>query len=244
MKPFIQCWCPTYKRPEKLANVVACFEAQTYDKCEMVIFDDAPQFDMQASKRWDKLWRLYPRVSRYPSLPSKFNHMFDSVCGYGVNIISIWEDDDIYLPNHLEKIADAWESHAGGWFAPSEAYSTYHQEEGNVIKEDAHGRFHSSWAYSRDLFEAVGGYDEVGLRFDQDLHMRLSEVSKPVDYSGDEPTFVYRFGNSEYHASSKGEEKFSSHWDAIGRMPSPHIGELVPKMDSETVEIYRKLADL
>jgi hypothetical protein len=140
--PFVSCLCPTYRRPELLANAVACFLAQDYppDRRELVILDDAGQFKSQAGNGWELL--SMPR--RFQSLPEKYNAIAGLAKG---DIFVVWEDDDIYLPQHLSQHVAALSQ--GNFSKPSRIFSLY---TGELREENAGGLFHGSIAFTRNIF--------------------------------------------------------------------------------------------
>lgn len=230
-----------------LQNSLACFLAQSYENKYLLILDDADQFDNQESD--EGKWALGSLPNRfYESLPFKFNAMLNAAKDeFQADIIAIWEDDDIYLPQHLENIAAMYE---GGvqFFAPKEVYSTYNQPLGQVQREGASGRFHASWAYTTGLLNKVDGYPITErLDFDQQMHRKCwhacNSASSCYDqFHGVGPSYVYRWGNPTYHGSQAGEEGYRRLWDELGRRPAPRVGKLEPLMDRETQLIYESYA--
>lgn len=238
-EPTIGCICPTYKRPDMLRNLIACFEAQTYPHKRLVIIDDVPQHDTQGGHRWE----LFANRTRYPDLPKKFNDAARILAaGDDIDIICIMEDDDVYLPEHLGAIAAAW--HGKGtlqFFAPDEVFSTYNQPPGGTQLEGAAGRFHASWAYTIELFTALRGYpDTPRLDYDQQMHRLAREAAggTPTAYDVARPTYVYRWGNPTYHGSQSGEAGYQQLWEDLGKRAAPWVGATGPEFDEETRMIY------
>ena len=69
--PFVSCLCPTYRRPQMMANTIPCFITQDYpaDRRELIILDDAGELKNEISDGWQII--SIPR--RFRSLPEKFN---------------------------------------------------------------------------------------------------------------------------------------------------------------------------
>lgn len=239
MGPKISCICPTYKRPKHLANAIACFEAQDYENKELVVVDDAFQFgEINCVKV-----TYFSTKTRFPNLPEKFDHAIGMSSG---DIICLWEDDDIYLPWHLTAIANA---HARGelpYFVSEKVYSTYNVAFGDTQIEGAHGRFHASWAFTRNLYDKCGGYPNTGrLDFDQQMRERLAEHAGGRGYYDHEkgPSYVYRWGNGVYHGSQAGEDGYKRLWDDLGKRPFERIESLNPEFDEETKLIFDSLVN-
>jgi hypothetical protein len=238
MPPRIACLCPTYKRPQHLANALACFFAQWYsDSCRrLYIFDDANQFTPVDSTDV----RIDSCRDRFKSLPKKYNQMAEIAKEWKPDIYVVWEDDDVFLPWHLIQIAEAYELGAQ-FIRPKQVYSNYGQPFGTVIKEDAIGRFHSSWAYASTLFWDLGGYPDTGrLDFDQRMGGLCAAMDPKLVYCKDwKPSYVYRWNNGVYHGSQAGEDGYQSLWDGLGMRTAPPVGSLIPAFDEETTLIFK-----
>jgi len=235
----IACLCPTYKRPECLANVAECFSRQTYpeDLRRLFILDDANQH--RSNPDFPSI-QVTNTPSRLKSLPEKFNSLATLSQDWEPDVFAIWEDDDVFLPWHLDSISNAVDR-GGEYLISEEVWSTYQEPKGGMHLEGAAGRFHSSWAFTSDLFNRVGGYPDTSrLDFDQQMGFRLRQVGTVEHYSDNDvlPSYVYRWGNPTYHGSQAGEEGFQSLWDSLAGLPSPLVGPLQPRFDSETTLIY------
>jgi hypothetical protein len=155
-----------------------------------------------------------------------------------VDAYVVWEDDDIYLPWHVEACAAALER--GPWVHPSSVFSLY---TGELREEGAAGRFHASLAFHREALEAVGGWpDTARADFDQQLIRNLrNRFGPPVDPLGDfAPSYVFRWastgcrhGQAFMHGSSD-EGWFGR---AAEQPPAGTDREVVVAMDAETREV-------
>ena len=175
----IVCLCPTYGRPSVVANAAACFTAQDYpaENRRLLIFDDAGQLAKSEGEHDGVIVMSSKR--RRNSLPAKYDEML-RVVGDWADVFVVWDDDDVYLPWHVRRHAEAlsgkfrWEREpysdfeelvAAGeipsppagylWSQPERVYSTY---TGKVGVEPSDGRFHGSLAMRRELLERVGGW--------------------------------------------------------------------------------------
>ena len=241
MKPFITCICPTYKRPECLANVVKCFETQDYphDRRGLIILDDANQHPQQTGP--DGPWYLFNgNREELNTLPKKFNKIMEHA--KSTDLFAVWEDDDVYFPHHLELLSRALER-GGEFITPHRVFSTYGQDKGNLQVEEGAGRFHGSWAFTPKLIESVGGYPETGLlNFDGQLHQLLRDAGtqeygvRELDY----PSYVYRWGNGVYHGSQAGVDGYDELWAFLGNLPFEPVPVLEPRFDKESKELVKK----
>jgi hypothetical protein len=256
----IACLCPTYKRPECLPNAAMCYINQFIHRhflkveTHLFILDDANQYTSELIQRPSDpgfcTITIKSQNDRLPSLPEKYQALVDLANNWDADAYVIWEDDDVFLPWHLSNIHHALESGVQFYRHPK-VWSTYGQHKRGMIMENAAGRFHSSWAFTRELYEKVGGYMGLidspnsvtptkQLNFDQ----RMGAALAAVDHLGigDKaycPSYVYRWGNSTYHGSAHGDSGYATLWAHLGREPAPFQGRLKPNFDSETEILWR-----
>lgn len=229
----ISCLCPTYKRPEHLANAVACFLDQDYSGFdrELIILDDAQQYLHYQDTSDQGTVRVISLNDRLPSLTAKFNLMAAEASG---DVLVVWEDDDIFLPWHLSTIAASVER-GGEFICYDSVYSTYGQKFGEVQLEKATGRFHSSWAFTRELFDRVGGYPNTKeLIFDQKMGTTLRRTGRVELNICEQPGYIYRWGNGVYHGSQAGDTGYEALWNRLETLPAPWVGHVEPKLDEQT----------
>jgi hypothetical protein len=272
-QPFIACLCSTYKRPAALANAVACFLAQDYacHRRELFVLDDGGQY--YGPKRYRKeqactglvgRYRVISTKDRLGILSEKHNFLASWSNETKPDIYAVWDDDDVYLPWHLSAIAAAYER-GGEFLIPSRAHTTYDcGQTGRTVYEPTEGeneravRWHSSWAFTRELFERVGGYPPPRYVGEYDYHetdmgVQMLAVGRKVytdpyiaaslsTYVGHrESSYVCRVFNDVYNLTQTGGRTYQENWDRIGRLPAPFVGDLVPKFDDWTKRIYKNL---
>lgn len=240
--PRLACICATYKRTDLLANALACFLAQDYpiQYRRLFILDDAEQFYTQGNEQWQL--NTHPAAKRFPHLPAKNHALIQIANGWRPDAYVVFEDDDVFLPWHLSQIASAI-TEGVGFVRPAYVYSNYAlPKDGSFQREGAEGRFHSSWAFTRQLYEKVGGYPQTDrLDFDQQMNGILRDAEpQHLSRQKDDPSYVYRWGGGPYNGSAAGDGiAFKNHWDEIGRRPAPWVGTLIPKMDYETEQLMK-----
>ena len=195
------CITPTYGRSkELLQNSLACFYSQTYTNAVQVYFDDT--FD--GEKIRGDGFVFIQTGERVASLSAKHDlavlygeQEFGSVDG-----IVIWDDDDIYLPNHLEYIANTLQE--GDFYSySSEVYVDSKDITKPHIEETGNSRFHANYAFSRDLYSKVKWGHTLRSDFDLQMIHRLKTNGTGRDRSNlGRPTYVYRWGGSQAHHGS------------------------------------------
>ncbi len=224
--------CCTYNRPELLANALWMFQQQTHDDKELIIFDDADQFDEQHGDNWS----LYTSPIRYRSFGEKRN-VCAGFASLDTEAFVVWDDDDMYLPWALEAHAAALQH--SNWSRPSLAWDVSKEwKQVPLLCEMApHGMsYHGAWAFRRAAIEGIQGYpvDKAG---DQDTIMgrRMLRQYGPSADSLDfveQPFYVYCFGAAKIRFCD------FDHWNVVAapteadieRWGKPeYIGELCPK---------------
>ena len=247
--PFVACLCPTYRRPALLANAVACWLAQDYpaDRRELIILDDAGQFDPDRSPHG---WSITVTSRRFSSLPEKYNELA-KLAGKSAGVLVPWEDDDIYLPGHLSAHVAAMQRTGMEFSKPRTVYSLQGE---TLTREPSAGRFHGSIAFTRRLFDQVGGWPVTKRAdFDQQFMRRLQQAAgghadptgpeRDTGNSNADPQYVFRWATGQPHAqwdmAGPADENW---WQKAGERAErenavPWIGKLSPMMDASTADV-------
>jgi hypothetical protein len=193
--------CCTYLRPRQLGHLIRCFELQDYAERELVIFDDAGQYEPAAGDRW----RLISTGTRFPTLGEKRNAAAGHV-SRDAEALAVWDDDDWYLPWALSASAAALRR--AEWSRPSVVL--YPRPDGALSQHRTGGLFHGGWAYRREAFQRCGGYPAMDNGEDQALAARFVQAgirqADPV-LLGYRPFYVYVWGSSP-HLSAMGPDGY------------------------------------
>lgn len=244
--PFVLGICTTYKRPRALQNALQCFLDQSYPHRWLHVLDDAGMYTEHGGDNWS----ITSLKNRIPSLPDKHHEAIQlglrsiprHLVGNRRIIIALWDDDDIYLHNHMAEIAKAFQEEADPkqYFAPDSVYSNYGCPFGEVVEENAIGRFHGSWAFTLEAYTFTNGYDQPHVcNFDALMGDKLHRVCGRTFYSVNRPpTYVYRWGSNGYNVSSQGNDGWGRMWEHLGRVPAEWQGDLTPKYDEETLQVF------
>jgi hypothetical protein len=198
--------CCTYLRPEALGQMIQSYLYQDYpaDRRELVILDDAGQYTPQQGEGW----RLISTERRFRTLGEKRN-AGAALTSPDVDVLAVWDDDDIYLPWALSASAAALRSAA--WSRPS--IVLHEKPEGTLTQHRTGGLFHGGWAYRRLAFLQAGGYPAMDNGEDQGLARRLqrNDISEADPCRlGFRPFYVYRWGSAAgYHLSGMGTDGYA-----------------------------------
>lgn len=225
---------PTYRRPQTLANLIACFLGQDYPRelLNLIILDDAGQYGPGC--RGDR-WEVVSINRRFHSLPAKFNALAGMT---DADVIVVAEDDDSFLPWHTSAHVMALQS--AGFSKPSEVLSDY---PGHMITEKADGRFHGSIAFRRSLWEQANGWPLIhAANFDQVMLQHFARVSgQTADPIKTHPaSYVFRWHTQHYHGQSLATGPDDSSWyaRAAQNQPVQRIESITPKFDVLTEALY------
>jgi len=117
----IACLCCTYNRPAQLAEAVESFLRQTYpaELRELVILDDAGQYAPDACDHLPGV-KLITSKHRFRTLGEKRNACA-ALASPDVDAYAVWDDDDIYLPWHLQAMAEVFAA-GNAWSLPAEVW--------------------------------------------------------------------------------------------------------------------------
>ena len=194
--------CCTFRRPEQLGWMIRCFERQTYVNRELLVLDDAGQYDTQQGNRW----RLVSARERFASLGEKRNAAAAMVSD-DVEALAVWDDDDLYLPWALQASVAALNE--ADWSRPS--LVLHPRPDGQLQQHRTGGLFHGGWAYRREVFRRVGGYPSINNGEDQALAQRFEQARiRQFDPLGPntKPFYVYCWQNGGWHLSGMGADGY------------------------------------
>jgi glycosyltransferase involved in cell wall biosynthesis len=199
--------CCTYLRPGTLGQLIESFLRQDYpsENRELVILDDAGQYDNQEGDGW----RLVSIPRRFRSLGEKRNACA-ALASADAEGFLVADDDDLYLPHWFSATAQALRR--AEWSRPSLVLL----EHGEGLKEcETGGLYHGGWAFRRDAFYRVRGYGPHNNGEDQEIASRLADAGvsqcDPSQFAS--PFYIYRNDNASYHLSymdDRGYEKLGA----------------------------------
>jgi len=218
----IACLCVTYNRPAQLAESIECFRRQTHPQRELVILDDAGQYDPAACDHLPGV-KLVTTRHRFRTLGEKRNACAGLVSP-DVDALALWDDDDIYLPWHLEQAVELLTNGKVAWSRPAEVWIDHPR---CLKRKKTAGLFHATWVLTRDAFLKAHGYPAMQSGQDQALGRRLRQMNvcqaSPVGL----PSFIYRWFtyHNARHLSAMGRGGYERR--GVEKIV-PHVGRIQP----------------
>lgn len=189
---------PTYGRPRQLEEAIRCFLDQTWPNKRMIVLNDFTDQELIFD---------HPEVSivnapkRICPLGAKRNCLFEMA---GSGMVAQWDDDDIYLPNHIASVMGLlpeFRSRAAKQF--------------NCWVDNGHAKYRLIAAQymhtiiaDMEIYRKIGYYKEINYNEDSDLVTRLllgRQLSGPP-WRLMEPTFINRYGPGWAHVTDFMEE--------------------------------------
>lgn len=241
-KPLASCLMLTYGRvrwdvdgSQLLNEAVESFLRQTYENCELIILNDACNQEIVFD---------HPRVkvvnspSRFETLGDKRNAAINIAQG---DILLVWDDDDISLPNrveatvrHFEETDADYASTCNFWF--SQGNTTYD------FKQAGNTGAMAGASYRRSAVEDVP-YRSMDSGEDQTLvgdMRRMGKVIKGYELPVKDTPLIYRWNFLATHISGYGD---SDGYNIIGRMQLPPLKlKLKPFWDFNYTKICQEAA--
>ncbi len=197
-EPLVSIIVPTWNRPELLQDTLRSLVAQEYRNWEAIVVDDAGIDVAALVAAADPEGRI--RHVRHAS-----NLGLSAARNTGIrlsrgDILCYLDDDDLFRPEHLRIVVDAFREHPGVEFVYTEAeYVSERIDNGRRVELEratpfsnidySLDRLHVSnfipvnvWAHRRDLLKRVDGLFDTGLPAleDWDMLLRLARATTPL----------------------------------------------------------------
>lgn len=164
----ISCLCMTYGRIPLLEEAVYSFLHQDFKDAEIVIVNDHSGNEVVLEH---PNVRIFNVEKRFDTLGEKRNFGVDKCQG---EIISVWDDDDIYLPAHLEAAAKVLKNREH--FLPDR----YFRSVKNKIKTVVRLYLHPGSSYRKSLWKRVGGYPHRTAAEDRYFDLKIKKAGHGV----------------------------------------------------------------
>ena len=239
--PFISAKCITYGRVDTLEESIQSFLQQEYPgKKELIIVNDYPLQKLVYDHPEIKIYNL---DETFPTIGDKENYAIERCSG---ELIAVWDDDDVALPNHLNNVARHWKKDT----------NIIHWETGVFYNEPSitaiSGVGNSGIVYSKDVWERIGKSPLENAGGDMTLTNRIHALGGKVDVKmpDSEASWFYMWGGRGYHQSGMGTDdgsrpdiikRHSAHVESqrkAGKIPTGDI-HLVPSWKQDYKQMLK-----
>jgi len=198
-------FCPTLGRPHLIEELITMWSLQTYQDRELLIYDTANQMPEQTGDRW--------RIVHQGECP----YSMGTTCNVGIRMSDAplclrLDDDDMVAPWHCEAIVEALQDHQ--WACPYSVWDWQFKDRKPILcrpyrRDTRDIAYAGTWAFTREAFEAIGGYREDQFREEEcEFRTRLHDRYGPP---GD---------------STAGRFPMTSYSYAINQDRVPHYGQM------------------
>lgn len=185
--------CSTYGRTHLLSEMIECFLRQTYTGAELVILNDC---ERQRLTFDHPRVRIINRTVRFPVYGDKRNYLL-TLATY--DLVSLWDDDDIYLPNFLSDMMTLLPRFLGGKAAKPAL--CWNERGGRSLQLGCPGYMNAMLA-DRHLLLDLGGFARQQFNEDVPLLHKLVK-GKHLCGPGKEPQtcpqFIFRHSSGLLH---------------------------------------------
>lgn len=235
--PSVSCQCITYGRPALLNEAVESFLRQDYPGCkELIVLNDHP--DIMLENRSGTEVKVFNMGCRFRTIGEKRN----ACCGLcSGDIIFPWDDDDISLPWRISFTLEQMVNHH--YFKSDRLWNW----SSGALAESA-ALAHAMGAWSKQLFDRVGGYPHLQSGQDQAIEGLFKATGqrdiRPISRA--DIYYVYRFHDTgSYHLSGHG---FGNGFDQAEEFVSQHVPAgvylIVPSWKQDYAELAATAAGL
>lgn len=199
MLPFISCKCITYGRVNLLEEAIESFLQQDYiGKKELIIVNDYPLQKLIYEHPEIKIYNLDETFS---TIGEKENYAIERCSG---ELIAVWDDDDVALPNHLTNISKFWKEDTNLLHWQNGVF----YNEPNITKLMALGN--SGIVYSKKAWEKIGKSPIENAGGDMTLVIALHNLGRDkvvlASPPNEECSWFYMWGGRGYHQSGQGTD--------------------------------------
>jgi glycosyltransferase involved in cell wall biosynthesis len=239
-KKLISALCITYGRYFLLEEAIESFLRQDYPNKELIIVNDLPEQTLIFNHPQVKIFNF---KERFPTIGDKRNKSVELSSG---EILTSWDDDDVYLPWLLSRLVKEFELNPQlGFVQPDKSWCL----SGDVLESTKGWCAHV--AFTKKSFEAVNGYASINSGQDMNLVNKLKKYLSPknrakiVSFSKEEACYIFRWNNGAYHLSGFGRDKegkvsgFDKIKQDVNSKPIEPIIELKPHWKKDYFKITR-----
>jgi len=202
LEKLISALCITYGRYQLLEEAIESFLKQDYPNKELIIINDLPEQTLIFEHPQIKIFNF---KERFQTIGDKRNKSVEMSKG---DILTSWDDDDIYLPWLLSRFVKEFELNPQlGFVQPNKSWCLNK----DTIEPSKGWCAHA--AFTRESFNSVKGYESINSGQDMNLLGKLKKYLSPkkgikeISFSQEEACYIFRWNNGAYHLSGFGRDK-------------------------------------
>ena len=208
---------PTCGRTTCIGESIYSFINQTYENKKLIILDTHPQditFDIPLPKN---ITYLKEDSHKYSNLGDKYKQLIKAI---DTDLFCIWEDDDIWLPNHIESLVELYNPNDKSKRPLKLGHESHFSVLGGVDRPIHHLSIGGNVCWCRYIFENKNiNVDNLIEPFDINF---LGLFDHVWENKNNMPTYLYRWDNGQCHMSglygSKSyDELYRSFEDALSK---------------------------
>lgn len=229
--PRVTICMPTFGRPELLEEAVEGFLRQTWPNKRLIIGND---YADQTLVFDHPLVAIVNRAERFKTLGDKRNWLMVLA---GENYIGHWDDDDLYLPEHIERVMGQMHLYS------AEAARQHHQwyDHKRPKFRVAFASYMHTVIAHRSVFREAGDYGALNMNEDSEILTRLLRkklLSGPAQ-ALHEPTFIQRCGGERSHMTDFGDACFEKMAEEVKAQGRSGVIELRPAWRDDYLTKHR-----
>lgn len=201
---------PTYSRNETLVRALNSVFQQTYTNYEIIVVDDnAPGSEWRT--RNEELMKQYSDNLKVRYVQNSHNLGGGPTRNHGVaeargEYIAFLDDDDVYMPERLEKQLNKFLESKNDKLALVYCFAKFINKDGKSTYSDRRAfrgnciydamvqnciAATSQWMVKKSMLEAVGGFPAVPCKQDSQTILRLLKAGYEVDVVEEELSYYY-----------------------------------------------------
>lgn len=186
---------PTYGRPELLNEAIYSFLIQTHGDSELIVSND--RHDQRLIFDHPRV-RILNTTTRFTTLGDKRKDLVTHARG---SLLAHWDDDDIYLADHLSTVHARLPLYRTGRIA-KQHWCWF--DTGKRLNRLIRARYQHTMLMEKSLYDEIEGHPRITQNEDHHMILRLlrsGQLAGPPVTGIQRPTFILRDATGRFHVS-------------------------------------------
>lgn len=243
----VVCLCPSYGRPHTTCMSAWMFLQQQYlnpnpHKVWLYILDDSGTFDSEYTSD-NIILKLHNE--RFPSISSKYNYMIKQAREWlDPDVFIVWENDDWYLPWHVNSYIDSFMHLDADFVHPNTVYVANKNRISNCPTKGI--RFHGALAFSAKIVDdnfyppssKSNSFDILLLKVLNARFKRRTPIERNVN------SYCWYCGNEEFPQGSSWVDKRTNELEWYNKLkdhPISYGNKFYPSLFQNYVDVINRL---